>query len=1213
MKEYLFKFNKPHKKFIFKGYALFCIPLFFFCYSELLSFEHHKVDFDTTNNYFKGGDDYQNRVKNTVLQVIDDIEQLIKPKYDNQIKILVKATNKKIPTLAYMVPKYENILIFKNGINTGRVWQKYNTTNINPLDSTYDCELFINFNFDFNTVNSNFDKNKYDLYSIILHEYMHSLGFFSMITKNGTSIKTNYKQGIFSLFDSRLLADSNYLVSFNVNKFLEFNTALKPVLSEECSVNYMQELPIIFSPSDWQDGSSLSHIDTNCINKQFVMSPTVYRGQIKRIPLYEDLFIIATLGYDVTGVFQDDSILTKEELSKFSNYSVPIANNDYIDSIDLTGNNELKIPASLLMSNDNNIDRIFLLGNDFIKILNEKEYDKSDTILIELKSFKNPYKFNYFCKSKDGLISNPALVSISLPTKDNSINECRKEAGNLICNGDFEQVSSIGQLKLDSKRAPNYLYNRDDTFEPCVPSKFLAGWDLSLSPDVYTYLDINELPLRYDPNFSTKYKDNVYHVRYLNLEQIHKPYNSEKNNFFLGMFNMRYNMKKFENRVGLRFETISQELNGLDSNEKYKLSLDINPFPGLDDDSLHILFTKEKLCYNDTIFFPPKNERLLLSHRMDYNYTNNSDYNHGFEWQHITFNNLDLKGFNYIYIFSLLYSPDLGYVDYYFLDNISLKPMSYTLNKEDLNYNFCDNGFVDIPIRIEKEIKDADTLLVKVSNERLNFETDGKIIFFDKGTKDTTIYFTATYNNDYRWNPNYLIDVEFESNKKGNLGKDNITITISNNDLDIKVYSDNYCNEDSLFFYVEITQSDYNSIENGQIYVHLPPSLYGPQKTEILENSLDPDVKITTYAGINSGEPIYKIFLHNTLSKSTVHGIDEDLKLKIKFSSAVNIIDSIGIIKTVSNLFSDGCEKIQFDTIYFNSLRNRVMFNDTSACNLDLSYLIPRNIRVVDGPDKDDLLLSETGQYIISYSTIGGCVVLDTFNLTSISDFSLNSNVSVLDSSLISFKIETIISSKIDTISEITGTKIYKIYPVFEGRLGSSGYPIENLSPQINSYQIKDTFFVEQKYDILNAKYTDNNGMYFNVIINYPKSETIQIASSSKVFDGCNMRVDTSLFIYHIPDSLNRIFDYKVKNRLINIYPNPTDNELNVEFEVFPRGVYYFKIYDLLGREIYSESEYYNLGSYSKTISVKNMVNGTYTIMIVSPLKTYFYKFIIYK
>jgi hypothetical protein len=1192
---------------------LACVPILLLFALNLSAQDFHIIDFDSTSTFFKNETAYSRSVENTVVQVVSDIEQLINPKYNNQIKIKVSTIEKKIQALAYIVPKYENILLFRNGITTGRVWQKYNTTNINPNDLSYDCELFININYEYNTVEGEFDNNKYDLYSIILHEYIHSLGFFSMITKNGESLKTNYKKGIFSLFDTRLQADGNQLISFNAANLVTFNSELKPKLKEECAISYLNDLPIVFSPSEWQNGSSISHLDSNCLDKKFAMMPTVYKGQVKRTPLYEDLYVLSTLGYNITGKFREDTIITEKQIIELSNFKIPITNNDFIDTISVNSNNILKIPASMLLGNDEQIESIIPIQNEFIKF-DKKNYNLKDTLEITLTRFQNPYQFNYYSKTVDGFISNPARVNIVIPLVNNSIGDCKRDNSNLICNGDFEQVTSIGQLKLLPEDAPNYHYNRDDTIEPCVPSKYLAGWNLSWTPDIYTYISFEDLPLNYDYNFSTKY-DSDFPFTPGWLRQVKKTVNETNNNYFLGLHVGSHSPEDFLNVNNLRVETISQRLIGIKDNVKYKLDLDMNPFATASEVArFYIMFTKEELCSENKLNLNVKKDYLLLSNKMDYNITRNNIRNHGMSWQHLEYKNLDLSGYNYVYFLANKNNENdlTGY--YYFLDNISLRPMSYGLIKQDLNYNFCDIGTIDIPIKIEKEIEDADTLLAKVANSRLNFETEGKVLVFEEGTKDTVIYFSATYNDDFRYNPEYLVDVELISNKYGNIGKENITLTINNNDLEVDIYADNYCDEDSLFLYVEIIQKNFNSIESGQVFLYFPKSIEYDNKPIILKNSLDPNLFITSTSQTEKLERVYKISFNNTISKSSTHGVDEDLSVLIKLPIRVELLDSLFIFKTVTNLFADGCEKTQYDTVYHNGLRNRIVFNDTTLCNsLDLSYLESREIKVVQGNDIDDLTLTKSGDYVVSYTTVEDCEVLDTFNLNLTSDFYLESNISYSDSSNLQIRIEDKIYSETDSIREFKGSSIYKIYPVFKASGSGSGASLPSLSPSNSSYQADDTLFIERKYDIVNTKFNAQNSNYQNILIYYPKSDSIVIETSSNFFNGCDNKTDESRKVIYLKDTNNRIYDYQLKERIINIYPNPTDRIINLEFEVLREGQFSFHIFDLLGRELYSDNSNFKRGSYKKSIDISDYVNGTYSLMIVTPENSYFKKFIIFK
>lgn len=1188
---------------------IFTYFIFFVSLSTVYSAEHHSISFDTNNSYFNESDEYQKEVKNTVLQVISDIEELIIPRHPNKIKIKVNAVNKKTPALAYFVPKYEDILLNRNGINTGKVWQKYNTTNINPADSTYDGEFYINFNYEYNTIYSEIDPNKYDLYSIILHEYIHSLGFFSMIKENGTSLKTNYKQGLFSLFDTRLYSDTNRLINYNTNNLLTFNQEYIPTLKDECAISFLGDLPIVFSPAGWQGSSSISHIDTNCLDKQFVMAPSIYKGKVNRTPSYEDLYIIVNLGYDITGNFRGETILSDEELNAISDLKVAIANNDYIDTIKVVDNNILKIPVSHLINNDSNISEIVVIDNQSFELLNAQTYSLQDTIILSLGSYQNPYQLNYYSISDNGLYSNPARVNITIPIENSAVGECKRSSRNLICNGDFEQVTTIGALKLDTVDYPSYGYNRNDTFEPCVTSKFLAGWNLTWTPDIYTYKEINEISVLKDIVRSLKYDPPFREGNFIKRPNPPKKYN----NYILGLYTQNFSNERLRNGLNLdTTETISQELIDLKVDTKYYLELEVIPrFLG-NEDSLYVLFSNKMLCEKDLINFPENEDYLLFSHP----FHNKSKLSllENYKWNKIVFKNLIIGKYNYIYIFANkdIKEDSLSHA-YYFIDNIVLRPMSYGVIAEDLNYNFCESDTLSIPVKIEKEIEEADTLVVKVANERLNFETDGKLIEFGEGTKDTIIYFSATYNEDYRLNPEYLLDIELISNKKGELGTESLTLTIKDNDLEIDIWADEFCNKDSVLINVEITQKGFSSIKEGSISITLPRSLQAVIDNNILENTLDPSLQYFYNNQTDNFESIYQIYLNNTLGKSTVHGIEEDLKIRIRFATKMDFQDSLNIIKTETNLFADGCKKVQYDTLINNSLRNRLLLKDTTVCSsLDLSKYGDRDISVVGGVDTDDLLIEKSGLYTVSYLTNETCFVTDSFNVEVIDDFYLDDEIVFNDSSEIYFRFDSKFHTNNDTIRDYTNRIIHKIYPVESGNRGNGKSNNASLSPDVELSQIADTLFYERNYNISNVEYDERNEHYSSVRTSYPLADSIVIETTTEYYDGCSNNAVSNKNVYYLKDS-NRIYNYKQKDRIINLYPNPADSKLTLEFESLKQGMYNFSIYNLIGERVFETSKVYKKGSFRETFDIEYLVNGTYSVVITSPMNVYHKKFMVFK
>ncbi|MBZ0263569.1 T9SS type A sorting domain-containing protein, partial [bacterium] len=69
--------------------------------------------------------------------------------------------------------------------------------------------------------------------------------------------------------------------------------------------------------------------------------------------------------------------------------------------------------------------------------------------------------------------------------------------------------------------------------------------------------------------------------------------------------------------------------------------------------------------------------------------------------------------------------------------------------------------------------------------------------------------------------------------------------------------------------------------------------------------------------------------------------------------------------------------------------------------------------------------------------------------------------------------------------------------------------------------------------------------------------------------------------------------------RIENLYPNPTNGEILVEFQTRNLGLIKIDLYDILGRVQYSESNHYSPGIYSRSISMPNdLSSGVYFVRI---------------
>jgi len=178
--------------------------------------------------------------------------------------------------------------------------------------------------------------NQHDLYSILLHEITHALGFSSRIDFDGTS-KFGPNYNYFTRFDSHLknnnltqfLIKTNSqcgLYNFGWNNVISTNmlhpgcSQLPPVnlglMSDftDCSqaIRYSSStlnIPV-YTPTCYEDGSSLSHFEDMCFptpnslnNAYFCMANAGSTGMVRRVLTPQERQVLCDIGYTVGSTF----------------------------------------------------------------------------------------------------------------------------------------------------------------------------------------------------------------------------------------------------------------------------------------------------------------------------------------------------------------------------------------------------------------------------------------------------------------------------------------------------------------------------------------------------------------------------------------------------------------------------------------------------------------------------------------------------------------------------------------------------------------------------------------------------------------------------------------------------------------------------------------------------------------------------------------------
>jgi len=267
-------------------------------------------------------------MRNVVCQVFGDISALLVNSQCNNVdpvvQIEIHSDRDLRGALATASSRYTTCGVTdRNGILYGNVWKAINTGVNGP---EYDGS--INVRFDPQTVLTgsfwNFDPRnattgalEFDLYTVILHEILHLLGFNTFISNNGTSSISTTFGDFYSKYDT-------YLEDGNSNPLIVitdgcYNAVFNPSanvsdLTAGCGqINYNG--PIggfnpVHAPATFRLGTSISHFDIPCVGPPpfYVMDPFIPTTfDLRRVLTVEEVGVLCDLGYQTTGNFGDAS------------------------------------------------------------------------------------------------------------------------------------------------------------------------------------------------------------------------------------------------------------------------------------------------------------------------------------------------------------------------------------------------------------------------------------------------------------------------------------------------------------------------------------------------------------------------------------------------------------------------------------------------------------------------------------------------------------------------------------------------------------------------------------------------------------------------------------------------------------------------------------------------------------------------------------------
>jgi hypothetical protein len=189
-------------------------------------------------------------------------------------------------------------------------------------------DVYININTDVNwyvdTV-GNTPITQYDLVTVIIHEFIHGLGFFDSMYADASS-------GSWGV-DSRPLIYDNFVENINGNKLID--TMLfpnpSPELKEQITSGEIYfngpllrshnsgKLVRLYAPSTYDAGSSISHLDEDSTaNIDALMTPFIDRGEAIHDPGLLIMSMLGDMGWVNTRIVHENPQDTEEHLSEIN-------------------------------------------------------------------------------------------------------------------------------------------------------------------------------------------------------------------------------------------------------------------------------------------------------------------------------------------------------------------------------------------------------------------------------------------------------------------------------------------------------------------------------------------------------------------------------------------------------------------------------------------------------------------------------------------------------------------------------------------------------------------------------------------------------------------------------------------------------------------------------------------------------------------------------
>jgi hypothetical protein len=360
-----------------------------------------------------------------------------------------------------------------------------------------------NYNSAANTNSSNFD-----LYSIALHELVHSLGFGTLINETGQSVFAPW-YNYYSRYD-RFLFDPSYtpirplitntgacqMYNYQFNPNVDVNHLISNTSSSYCSQQVLYSgttTQLTYTPATYSQGTSLSHFEDLCYvpmplvpyqdDEYYVMSnnfnPLV--TLMKRYLKPEERQVLCDLGYSVNGIYNSTADDAYHNYLATTCPGLQVAGVN--DGIQIGGPNNgayiftgigggPPVDLSNIWQNDYNADHFEclepIIGGGFVTTSGSSTYYVFTTPGLKL--------LRYIPVAANGNRGNITYVFVYVHDQSCTPGPC--SASDLINNGGFETAQDCGSMITGSTLHPtiNCWEPFSDTPDVHVRNCSLPSW-----------------------------------------------------------------------------------------------------------------------------------------------------------------------------------------------------------------------------------------------------------------------------------------------------------------------------------------------------------------------------------------------------------------------------------------------------------------------------------------------------------------------------------------------------------------------------------------------------------------------------------------------------------------------------------------------------------------------------------------------------------------